>query len=218
MINTILQVSRIEAALFDDIRASFGNLPESEHVDGNYRLRRYSRARAKLEDLVEGGSVHQVEGNVFNQSEEYNKHQGGLARQFENVEESTMTSAAMRELTIAFFEACKLHGEHDFEIHQFRMRCIGGATQVAPEGWHQDGYDHVALVGVCRENIIGGEILLSASKTEAPFFTATLDRGTMVVIKDNVLWHNARAIQAIDDEKSAWLDLIVLTIQVNGDR
>ncbi len=215
--NNILQICKFDPALFDAIKPSFADLPDYQHDDGQYRRRRYSKARAKLDVLQEGGAIRPSEGNVFHQSEKFNKHQGGVARAFENIEPEIMNSEAMRQLTMALFDACKLDDDHEFEVHQFRIICSHGATQVAPEGWHQDGFDHVAIVGVHRENVIGGEIILSASKTEPPFFTAILECGTMVILKDNFLWHNARTAQAIDDDKPAWIDAMVLTVRLNAD-
>ena len=86
-----------------------------------------------------------------------------------------------------------------------------GATQLSPEGWHQDGYDCIAMIGIDRCNIIGGELLLSTSKTEHPFLQAVMDDGTMVIVDDSHLWHNGMAIQPIRDNKPAWMDLFIIT-------
>jgi hypothetical protein len=94
-----------------------------------------------------------------------------------------------------------------------RVKCIGGATQLSPEGWHQDGYDCIAMIGIDRQNIIGGEVLLSTSKTEEPFLKAVMDSGTMVIVDDSYLWHNGRSIQPVDDNQPAWMDLMVFTMK-----
>jgi hypothetical protein len=117
----------------------------------------------------------------------------------------------MRELVIAFYDACSLNDLHEIDIHQMRAVCQGGATQLSPEGWHQDGYDCIAMIGINRCNIIGGEILLSTSKTEPPFLQAVMDPGTMVIVDDSHLWHNGRSIQPVDDDKPAYMDAMVFT-------
>ena len=66
-----------------------------------------------------------------------------------------------------------------------RAKCTGGATQLSPEGWHQDGYDCIAMIGINRCNIFGGHVLLATSKTEDPFMQAVLDTGTMVIVDDS---------------------------------
>ena len=96
-------------------------------------------------------------------------------------------------------------------VHQVRVKCKGGATQLSPEGWHQDGYGCIAMIGIDRCNIIGGELLLSTNKTEPPFLQAVMDDGTMVIIDDSHLWHNGMAIQPIRDNKPAWMDILIFT-------
>ena len=113
----------------------------------------------------------------------------------------------------AFLDACKIESDQEFDIHQMRVICKGGATQLSPEGWHQDGYDHIAVIGIDRNNIIGGEMLLSTSKVDAPFLQATIDTGTLVIVDDSYLWHNGRSIQPIDDDKPAWMDVMVFTLK-----
>ena len=227
--NTILQITKVEPELLDEIKDSFDNLPETDHADGKYRLRKYSKIKVKIgmgytPVALEGGKaavfhrvsnlVGEVSTSEFTQSEDYNKHQGGMIRKFDNIDEKVLNSNAISEMSAAFFDACQIHhGEHEFDIHQMRVKCLGGATQIAPEGWHQDGYDHVAMIGVARNNIVGGEILLSTDKLDAPFLQATIDTGTMVIIDDSYLWHNGRSIQPVDDDQPAWMDVMVFTLK-----
>ena len=42
MINTILQVVKIDTRLIADVKESFNCLPETDHKDGKSRLRKYS--------------------------------------------------------------------------------------------------------------------------------------------------------------------------------
>ena len=206
---TILQIAKVEPSLLNEIKDSFNDLPETGHADGEYRLRKYSRVHATQEcNLIDLGD------DTFTQSENYNKHQGGMARKFESIDEEVLESVALSELTAAFLMACNICGQHEFDIHQMRVKCLGGATQLSPEGWHQDGYDYIAVIGVDRNNIIGGEMLLSTSKVDAPFLQATIDTGTLVIVDDSYLWHNGRSIQPIDDGKPAWMDILVFTLKI----
>ena len=133
---------------------------------------------------------------------------------FNSIDEEVIQSVALSELAAAFLMACNIVNQHEFDIHQMRVKCLGGATQISPEGWHQDGYDFVAMIGVDRNNIIGGEILLSTNKTEKPFLQSTIDTGTLVVVNDTYLWHNGRSIQPCNDEEPAWLDVLVFTLKL----
>ena len=212
MQNTILQVVKVEPSLIEGIKDSFNNLPETDHADGKYRLRKYSKVRATpYGQHPESFHIEDLNISNFTQSEKYNKHQGGKKRTFINVDEDVIKSSAMQELVGSYWEANSFPLNIEFDIHQMRVKCKGGATQLSPEGWHQDGYDCVAMIGVHRENIIGGEILLSTSKTDNPFLSAVIDCGTMVIIDDSYLWHNGRSIQPIEDNKPAYMDVIVFT-------
>ena len=210
--NTILQITKVEAELLDEIKDSFNDLPETDHADGKYRLRKYSRVEACF-DGDDGLQLCSLENNKFNQSEDYNKHQGGMTRKFVNIDTEVIGSNAVREMVRAFFDSCKINGDQEFDIHQMRVKCLGGATQLSPEGWHQDGYDYIAVIGIERNNIIGGEMLLSTSKVDAPFLQAAIDTGTLVIVDDSYLWHNGRSIQPADDSKPAWMDVMVFTLK-----
>jgi len=207
MANTILQITKINPSDMDVIKLSFNDLPESDHKDGNYRLRKYSHV---LVDCETGIQISDLGVTQFKQSSKYNQHQGGMARNFHSIDEDVLQGPAMLEMVKAFMDACKFVVV-EMDIHQMRVRCTGGATQLSPEGWHQDGYDCIAMIGIDRCNIIGGEVLLSTSKTEKPFLQAVMDPGTMVIVDDSHLWHNGRSIQPIDDDKPAYMDAMVFT-------
>ena len=134
-----------------------------------------------------------------------------MARNFNNIDCDVLNGAGMRNFAAAFRDGCSLARTFTMDIHQMRVRCTGGATQLSPEGWHQDGYDCIAMIGVERCNIIGGEVLLSTSKTEPPFMEAVMDTGTMIIVDDSHLWHNGRSIQPIDDDKPAYMDAMIFT-------
>ena len=46
MANTILQITKVDSQLMDQIKSSYGELPETGHADGKYRLRKYSKVKA----------------------------------------------------------------------------------------------------------------------------------------------------------------------------
>ena len=209
MPSTILQIIKTDPSLLDGVKQSFDVLPETDHADGNYRLRKYSRVCADCKD----GQCEITDLNVkqFNQSTKYNQHQGGMVRNFNNIDADVLNSAALRKMARAFRDACHLPVLYTMDIHQMRVRCKGGATQLSPEGWHQDGYDCIAMIGIDRCNVIGGEILLSTSKTQPPFLQAVMDPGTMVIVDDSHLWHNGRSIQPLENGKPAYMDAMVFT-------
>ena len=209
MTNTILQITKVNSDYAKEIRDTFNHLPETDHRDGNYRLRRYSRVSVNCDNPTP--VVTDLCVKEFNQSSKYNQHQGGMSRAFDNIDQDVINSECLREMYIVFHKACNLPSPYTMDIHQMRVRAKGGATQLSPEGWHQDGYDCIAVIGIDRCNIIGGELLLSTSKTDPPFLEAILDPGTMAIVDDSYLWHNGRSIQLIENDKPGYMDVLVFT-------
>jgi|TARA_B100001105_G_scaffold135022_1_gene108147 hypothetical protein len=210
MANKILQIIKVDAQLMEEVKSSFNDLPETDHDDGHYRLRKYLRVTMKKEHL-NNYLIKPLDDTTFKQSKKYNTHQGGKVRKFKPIDSKVIKSNAMYELLRAFYDACELDSGVIIDIHQIRVLCQGGATQMAPEGWHQDGYNCVTIIGIERCNIIGGELMASDGKTNPPFMEASLDSGTMLIVNDDYLWHNARTIQPIDDNKPAYFDSFIFT-------
>ncbi|WP_187985696.1 2OG-Fe dioxygenase family protein [Vibrio metschnikovii] len=178
---------------------SFATLPHTEHADGKYRLRRYSVIQYR------DGQVVSLGKNEFVQSEDINHFQGDIVRQFEPILAETLNSEGMREVCELFMQANELPNGQEIEIHQIRVTAIYDETQVAPEGVHQDGFDHIALVSIDRYNIVGGDIMLYNDCHEAPFFRKVLDNGEVAILADSKLWHNA------SPNTQEGLDVFVLT-------
>ena len=85
-----------------------------------------------------------------------------------------------------FAQSNQLPNGQEIEIHQMRVVSLLDETpRVAPEGVHQDGLDYIALIGIARNNIVGGEIMLYKDNHEAPFFRKVLDDGDVAILDDN---------------------------------
>ena len=61
------------------VQLSFYDLPNTDHADGEFRLRRYS--------IIDHLNVP-VGESTFTQSSDYNKYQGDVLRKFEPIEDS----------------------------------------------------------------------------------------------------------------------------------
>lgn len=202
---TTLQLTKLSDNAIAQLAPSFGKLPNTEHADGKYRLRRYSVIQFK------DGKVIDLNKNEFMQTDDINRFQGNVVRQFEPVEQSTLESDGMRELCQVFVDSNKLSNGQEIEIHQIRISAIYDETQVAPEGVHQDGFEHIALIGMGRHNVEGGDIMLYNSFNEAPFFRKILQSGEVAMLADNKLWHNATPIKSVIDGQEGYMDVFVLT-------
>ncbi|KGY12162.1 agglutination protein [Vibrio tubiashii] len=202
---TTLQLTKLSDAAISQLAPSFTQLPHTEHADGKYRLRRYSVVAFK------DGNVVDLNKNQFMQTDDINRFQGNVVRQFEPIEASILASEGMREMCQLFVESNALTHGHEIEIHQIRISAIYDETQVAPEGVHQDGFEHIALIGIGRHNIEGGDIMLYNSFNEAPFFRKVLQSGEVAMLADNKLWHNATPIRSVIDGQEGHMDVFVLT-------
>jgi hypothetical protein len=192
-------------AAIEQLSPSFEGLPRTEHADGQYRLRRYSVVG------FENGQVIDLNKNSFVQSSDINRFQGDVVRQFEPIEKGILSSDGFREMCALFVNANHLPEGQEIEIHQIRITAIYDETQVAPEGVHQDGFDHIALVGVGRHNIMGGDIMLYSSHNQAPFFRKVLENGEVAMLADSKLWHNAVPIRSVINDQEGHMDVFVLT-------
>ena len=66
----------------------------------------------------------------------------------------------MKQIVTQLRDMTAISDDRVIEIHQFRMLAIDSDTPAAPEGVHQDGFDHVCVCGVSHENLEGGELLV----------------------------------------------------------
>ncbi|MGF1744907.1 2OG-Fe dioxygenase family protein [Vibrio minamisatsumaniensis] len=200
-----LHITHLSNHAVEELSPSFSQLPSTEHADGQFRLRRYS--------VVEfsHGQVVELDKHNFVQSEDINHFQGDVVRQFEPIETQILSSEGMQEMCELFIETNGLEDGQEIEIHQIRIAAIFEETQVAPEGVHQDGFDHIAIIGVTRHNIVGGEVMLYQDSHEAPFFRKVLEDGEVAMLADSKLWHNAQPIRTIDHDEMGYMDVFVLT-------
>ncbi len=200
-----LHLTQLSQDAIAQLSPSFAELPNTDHADGQYRLRRYSVVR-----YLDGVVVEQ-DKHDFVQSDDINRFQGNVVRQFEPILRSTLTSEGMREMCELFMASNGLSNGQEIEIHQIRIAAVFDETQVAPEGVHQDGFDHIALVSINRQNVEGGEIMLYQDRHEAPFFRKVLNNGEVALLDDAKLWHNASPIRSMKNGQQGHMDLFVLT-------
>ena len=74
----LLQLDQLTDFAVESVSPFFENLPETDHKDGKYRLRKYSL----VELLMEPKMFKVLEAKSFTQSKEYNNFQGDVEREF----------------------------------------------------------------------------------------------------------------------------------------
>ena len=201
----LLQLRFINQADIDAVKPSFDNLPDNPYADGAFRKRRYSVIKKQQDKLVLQAT------KAFVQDDSINTFQGNIERTYENLEQSLLESQGMMSIVEEFRAMTGIDEDRDIEIHQFRMLAIDSDTPPAPEGVHQDGFDHVCICGVSHENIQGGELLVYEHKDAEPCFKMEIKDGMFALIDDRQVWHNATPMNKIDPEQTGYLDCFVLT-------
>jgi hypothetical protein len=200
-----LELTQLSDLAVKALAPSFTSLPKTDHADGQYRLRRYSSI------TLGPKGINHLASHQFVQSEDINHFQGDVVRQFEELEEHIIKSDALLEMCEIFKQANHLSDQQVIDIHQMRITAIYDQTKVSPEGIHQDGFDHIAMIGIDRHNISGGELLIYNSNKESPFLHKVLTSGEVALLDDHRLWHNATPISLINKSEAGHMDVFVLT-------
>ena len=190
------------------VKDSFNKLPKTNHRDGEYRLRRYSKI--KLSD-TDDFKYMKMESEPFNQSAHYNQFQGGVDRKFEDIEDEVVHSGGMMEMCDTFLQSSGFSDDHEIEIHQMRIVTKNELTPVSPEGVHQDGYRLIAMVGINRYNITGGNLLVCKTYEGKPIVDFPLESGEMIMLDDRAMWHDATQIKPVNNSVQGWMDAFILT-------
>ena len=207
-----MRLENISFHAVDSVKDSFNRLPHTSHLDGSYWLRRYSRIRmGEQPEIDETCDYIKLSQKPFNQSEDYNKHQGGMSRLFEDIEDDVIVSLGMREMCDKFLKASGFEYDNVIEVHQMRIITTGEKTPVSPEGVHQDGYDFIAIIGIERYNISGGQAFVHRTYGGKAIFESSLKSGEMLMINDKKLWHNANGIFRMHPDMQGYMDAFILT-------
>ncbi|WP_417699566.1 2OG-Fe dioxygenase family protein [Pseudoalteromonas lipolytica] len=201
----LLQLRFVSQSHIDAVKPSFANLPANPYADGAFRKRRYSVIK------VVDGELKLQPTKAFVQDDSINTFQGNIERTYENLEDSLLASDGMKQIVNQFREMTGISADRDIEIHQFRMLAIDSDTPAAPEGVHQDGFDHVCVCGVSHENLEGGELLVYENQQADPCFKMEIKDGMFALINDREVWHNATPMNKLDASKEGYLDCFVLT-------
>ncbi|WP_373455302.1 2OG-Fe dioxygenase family protein [Photobacterium aquimaris] len=200
-----LQLTQLSEHAVNELAPSFIRLPHTCHADGQYRLRRYSIV------ALHDGKLVQLPAADFVQSNDINHFQGNVIRHFEPLEDAVITCSGMLEMCQLFQDANAIPNDQPIEIHQMRVTVIDGEVPTSPEGIHQDGFEHIAVIGIKRHNIHGGEFLVYKDNTSSPILCTTLQYGEMAILADEILWHNAHPIKTIKKHHQGYWDVFVLT-------
>ena len=189
---------------------TFDRLEETDHLDGKYRLRKYSIV--KKVKKFHGNSYIRLPERSFTQSSDFNKHQGDVERKFEPIEDSAIYSKTLQSCLRIFADSCGIAEDMEIEVHQMRVLATDQG-QLSPEGIHQDGFDRILMLGVRRSNITGGNMLLYKSREGEALVNMPLEDGEFAILNDKNMWHNGSKPVKINPDEEGFIDFMVFLVK-----
>jgi hypothetical protein len=200
---------------WDAFSQSWHEMPIDPYMGdgGRYRRRRYATLScdASGEFTLESDQTHY-------QRLDYNKLNGGIAREFEPITPALIEGASMGnvlQFCFSTFSALKPNQHWHVEVHQFRIEASSNTlAKPTPEGVHRDGVDYVMVMMVKRENISSGKTTMYDLEQK------TLDSFTLIapldcaLVNDNRCMHGVTPIEPLDDTKPAYRDVLVVTFKM----
>lgn len=186
-------------------------LPADPYTDRNLiRRRRYSRMlldarRRELWALPQ---------EPYFQRKSTNSYAGGIAREFEGVEQAMLVHSSLHSLIWSDFD--ELQATSPFSIvgiHLFRVEAPGDPT---PEGIHRDDVDYFCVHLIRRENVQGGvsevygldRALIHQCILESP--------GDRLIGDDQRILHATTPISALQNRRPGFRDVLVIDFYLIG--
>ena len=204
---TLLAADTSEWRAFADSWNDLG--PDLYMADGGrYRRRRHAAF------LCQDGRFIRKPHQPHFQSRDYNPLNGDVQRWFDPVREASMDNPVMRAIFAFCAESFGANAAQRWhvEMHQFRIETQeGDIGRPTPEGLHRDGVDWVFVMLVERRNVREGVTRIGAPDgTPLGEFTLATP-GDAVLIDDHRILHGVTEIHAVDPERPAWRDALVIT-------
>jgi hypothetical protein len=188
------------------IHESFNDLVRDPYLSFNDRYRRYGNYKLRMSDDGVRAVISRLAHKPYYQGKEYHKTLGGIDRHFEPIK------ADVTSIIAACSQKLPLSQEVDYflRVHQFRTVVRRGQTgECVPEGPHRDGVEFAVMVSVSRTNITGGVSQVLESEEAEPCFEEALEPGTVLVVRDDRVYHNVTNIGLAADGDEGYRDVLL---------
>ncbi|WP_234426902.1 2OG-Fe dioxygenase family protein [Streptomyces niger] len=199
--------------LSEEFLESYADLPADEHLrDGHrFRYRAFGKAQVKGERFLWEDEVS------FFQEGDINAYAGGRERKFAPLGD------AAREFAESFVNSRRTRGivtAEEFHIgcHQIRITADDEHPGLpAPEGFHQDGFDYVAVTCVATENVSGGISLVRAAEPDGDdLVERVMPPGEALFLADREVLHYVSPITPKVPGRPTYRDVAVITFTLEG--
>lgn len=193
-----------------DLLASFGNLPPDDYTRGGstFRFRAFGAA------TVKGDTIKWTDNRPFFQSEDINGYAGGQQRYFPPLPEPAQRFAAA--LATDRDVRSVVNGEElEIGVHQMRVTASDEHNGYpAPEGFHQDGFEHVAVTCIAQHNVNGGTSMIAPlDDPEQIVLDRRMQPGETVLLDDQRVRHYVTPFTP-KLPGTAYRDVVVVTFMV----
>lgn len=188
------------------LRPFYERLPLDPYITGVFRQRRFSHF------IGPATRLRRLPHMQFLQSKTVNQLAGGICREFEELEDGLLSQPAFQAMVTTFTDGMGIDPEvREIGVHQIRIRCSAEfAGSPAPEGIHQDGFDHIGMFCVERQQIVGATTRIYPGKNQPPLFSRDLQAGEAVLANDRRVYHFADQVRPSTAQPGHW-DLLVIT-------
>lgn len=198
--------------------ASWNDMPLDHYMNdgGRYRRRRY----ATLSATDVPGSVRLEAHQPHYQSRDYNRLNGGVAREFAPIDAEIVHGRTIQTI-LGFcqqlFTALQPTPVWHVELHQFRIEASADQCgNPTPEGVHRDGVDFVLVMMVQRCNVSSGTTTmcdLTLQSLDSFTLTEPLDAA---IVNDHRCMHGVTPVTQIDASQVAYRDVLVVTFRAKS--
>ncbi|MFI7320868.1 2OG-Fe dioxygenase family protein [Streptomyces venezuelae] len=209
----------IEARALDPISRklldSYAALPPDPylHTDDRFRFRAFGEATVGADAAV----TWDEEAHAFYQDDSINEYAGGVQRRFAPL------SGAARDYAAALITSPEVAphlppGPYRLGCHQIRITAEDGKPGLpAPEGFHQDGFDLVAVACIASENVSGGISLLRDKEADGDILLEhTMAPGEVLLFVDPQVMHYVSPITPKVPGVATHRDMVVLTFDLSA--
>ncbi|WP_444926689.1 2OG-Fe dioxygenase family protein [Microbulbifer sp. EKSA008] len=203
----MFQFTQILKYIPEELADSFAHLPPDEYLKSQnpYRYRTYSSG------LYSGNSIEWSNNTIFIQSKTINTYLGDIERHYPSLGAIAriFSQNIVRHLISQQYIPAK---KYQVGCHQIRVRATDEFNAYpTPEGFHQDGFDYVAINCINRNNVNGGESFISNLDENEIIFHGTLTPGKALVLNDRSLKHYVSPITPLFPGE-ALRDVVVITL------
>jgi hypothetical protein len=200
----------------NDFKESWRNLAADNFLNdgGHYRYRRYAVFTWQADKEKQQGQLTLLPHEAHYQSTYRNAMNGGIYRDFEPFEKSTLDNPVLKNIIDWTAKILSFAKETSWRIqaHQFRIKAnndeVGKPT---PEGIHRDGADFIFIMLLQRDNITGGVSHIYDDNKKLLFGAVLEELGDLVLLDDRKVWHGVSEIYALDKTNIGYRDVLVLT-------